>query len=83
MLLGQRNNPHRHARYDECIKGLRTKSSLLRALKHLRIRTVFWAIEDAILPICISNISLLSRTIHNNFMKVEVSDSTPQKDNGG
>ena len=31
----------------------------------------------------LSNVSLLSRTISNNFRKVEVSNSTPLKDNGG
>ena len=46
------------------------------------IRPVFWAIEAAILQICISNVSFLYRTNRNNFRNVEVVNSTPPKDNG-
>ena len=58
----------------------RIASSLPRALKQLCIMPVFLAIEAEILRICISSVSLLSRTIPNNFRKVEVSNLTPHKD---
>ena len=40
------------------------------------IRPVFWAIEAAILQICISNVSFLYRTTLNNFRNVKVFNST-------
>ena len=64
-------------------KDLGIASSLLRVLKHLCVRPVFLAIEPAILQICISNISFLSRKTPNNLRKVQISNSTPHKNNGG
>ena len=53
-------------------------SLLAKVLQNLRIRPHFWAIEEAILWICFSNVNLSSIVTPRSLRELETSRSSPQ-----